>query len=104
MSFDEKLTNIREIVRNMSRITDEETFEEFKRIISEIKPFQITVPVVEESYKKNIIATVEAFSENRTLGIGQKPARFSDTLENITCWQCFVDIRSNRICILWQVF
>ena len=45
MTSDEKTTNIREIVRNMSRITDEETFEEFKRIISEIMPFQITAPI-----------------------------------------------------------
>jgi hypothetical protein len=97
LSPEQKTSIIRQLV------AEKEYSDEFKKVISEIQPFQITAPESEASYKKNIRATVNAFNDNKKIGIGQKPARLAEDVDNKTSWQCFIDIRDRQMCILWQV-
>lgn len=83
-------------------ITNEQR--EFMEVIDATEYFQCSTPAYNEgalrnsSYDKNIVKTVEAFNNKKTLKTKDK----TDTTTNRN-WQCFVDTKEYRLCFLWEV-
>jgi hypothetical protein len=72
---------------------------EFIEVIHSSECFQISTPTTDGSYDKNIIKTVDAYENNKTLKVKDKTTE----LQSNRNWQCFVDNRMFRLCFLWEV-
>ena len=59
----------------------------------------MSTPTTDGSYDKNIIKTVDAFENNKTLKVKDKTTELQSNRD----WQCFVDNRMFRLCFLWEV-
>jgi hypothetical protein len=93
LSKEEKTEVIRRIVAPLALPT------EFKDIIATMIGFQFSVPNTDSSYDKNITAYIKAYNNNEKKAIKDAP----DEIKGTTCWQCFIDNRTHKLCVLWQV-
>jgi len=93
LSKEQKTEVVRRIVAPLTLPT------EFKDIIAAIVGFQFSVPNTDSSYEKNITAYIKAYNNNEKKAIKDAP----DEIKGTTCWQCFIDNRTHKLCVLWQV-
>jgi hypothetical protein len=93
LSKEQKTEVVRRIIAPLALPT------EFKDIIAATIGFQFSVPNTDSSYDKNITAYIKAYNNNEKKAIKDAPEEIKGT----TCWQCFIDNRTHKLCVLWQV-
>ena len=92
---------IDEIVKAKLKVKHTNIINRLKQQYSNIETYkriQVSTPETVDSYKKHVIALVNAKAENKGYKVDIKP------IDNYTnCYMCFIDVRENRLCyIVWN--